>query len=276
MIRVIRSDDKEFEFGKMFKILTLEGAGETSFENISQKKAFGNGDIIIGKRIPSRIINITSDCMSSAINNIARETARLFFNPNYVFKLYINYKGIERWIPCNLDMISLPTNNIHHPQILNLAFYCPDPFFRSVDEFGKNIALVTPAFGYPWFSTSSKGFIFGIYNFANKVFIDNDGDVETFCKAIIKMKGTVENFRLLKNDDEFVEVMGTFKKKDEIVMDFINAKITLNGEVINNRMNRRSKFFSIDIGGSDIKYSASVGSNVVEVYIFYNKLYLEV
>ena len=275
MVRFVRSDGKTFQFGALYKITEFKGADKLSVDIYSEKRAQGNGDIITGQRIPARIVTIKSVCTSSLLNDKGRRLVEAFFNPFYSFRMYIQYKGDELWIDCKVDTVDLPTANLYVAQKFTLSLWCAYPLFRSVSEFGENIAALTPRLGFPIYTTAASGFVIGEYAFASTIYIANDGDTETYARARILATGNVEGFTLTDGTDS-VTYAGTLADGDELLIDFETASVTLNGENANRYLDRTSTFFSIPLGGGNIGYSATSGLDNVAVFIYYNKLYLGV
>lgn len=273
MIEIEREDGKRFSFGDVFKITSITGLGVLKVENITQKKAYGDGDVLLGVRIPSRVINIFADCVYNDMNTLERQTVNQFFNSNYAYKIHIDYADNPVWIECVLDMVDMPIDNINRKLTLGLSFYCSDPFFKSKDEFGKNLANVKPSFVFPLVSPIGSGFAFGVYEFAKDVFIKNDGNEPTTFKAIIQAEGLVTKFKISKNDREYVLFNQDLKNGDKLIIDFGKGTVVLNDNNAIHKLDRTSTFFTVPVGGTNIKYSAETGDNVVRVFIYYNKLF---
>ncbi|MPN25371.1 hypothetical protein SDC9_172780 [bioreactor metagenome] len=156
---------------------------------------------------------------------------------------------------------------------MTLIMFCSDPYFRSVDEFGKDIAGNTPMMGFPLLSSLTSGFITGLFTYPEFVYIENDGDTETFCRAVVVAYGAVTGFKLSKDVNTYVKFNQALSVGDELVLDFINASVTLNGVNANRYIDRASTFFAIDTGGCNISFSADDGTTLLSCTIYYNKLY---
>ena len=283
IIRFIRSDDREFLIdGSDWKITSdgLDGFGIYENAITTVENAVGDGGIVASSRIAAKDRTIKAVSRNSSINDILRKSAASFFNPKMDYKIYITYMGVTRWFEGKIYKFNLPSENIFRNMQMTITFLCPDPYFRSYDNFGKNIAAVTGMCAFPYLCSITTGTPNGItagkFNFARKVMIDNDGDVDTFCKAIISANGDVENPKLVINDN-YVRIIDKMKENDVIVIDFTKSPPTVkkNDENYIGHCDRASAFddMQIPIGSAEVSFDADNGSNLMNVSIYYNKLY---
>lgn len=270
--RIFRIDDT------LWGLLSAKGLDEPNIEVYSQKLAVGDGDIVTGTRVGARDIEFTAKVRSAALNDVARLNALSFFRPRAAYDVYVRRYGGQRYAAaCRLDGVSVPTENIYRPVTLKLAFLAPEGYWLSADSFGKNIAGIEDRCGYPYVATQNYGRIYGTYAFARTVALDNDGDAEAFCKAVMKARAQVVNPKLTAGAG-FVRVLKTLQAGDELVIDGQKKSATLNGANAAALLDKDSDFSGITfgIGTNMISYSADVGSNVLDVYVFYSKRYLGV
>lgn len=285
VITLIRiSDNQKFVFENTFEETEIKGAATLVREIYSEAKGIGDGNVITGQRNPPRTIEITTCSVDCDYDGYNRKLIDAFMLPNEEYRLILNYKGIERWIKGYLEVIDLPIEYVWEPQEFRFSLYCADPFFRSMDEYGKNIANITATFGCPIFSPLGStapyvvaGNIVGVYDFTRTVFVPNDGDADTYARIVVKANADVKDFKIEKNAIEYVRVSaGTntlLSIGDVLEIDCEEQSVQRNGININRLMDRRSTFFSIDRGGVSLTYSAAQGENSVSVSVYYNKLY---
>lgn len=280
MLTLVRADGARFVFENTFEETEIDGAGTLIREIYSEAKGIGNGNVKTGSRIPPRSIVISTCSVGADLNGENRRLIDTFVLPEEKYKLIVNYKGTERWIEGELEVMELPLEYIREPQQFNFNLYCVDPLFRSMDEFGKDIANITPTFGFPIMSPlpsvkpySFGGNVVGVYDFTRTVFIANAGDFETFPRIVVQASATVTDFCIRKNEKEYVKIIGNLVKGDVVEIDFGEQSVTKNGVNINRLIDRKSTFFMIDRGGVNVKYEAVQGDNSVKVSIFYNQLY---
>lgn len=289
-VSIERSDGKVFDFGIRFFETEIEGAGTLTREIYTEARGNGYGDIITGSRIPAREISISSDTMVTDKGNL-RELADEFFRyPEDLYKITIQYKNSCRWINGYIQVFDLPLDYIGDPQRFNLSILCPDPLFRSVDEFGKDIRNITPHWGWPVFSPMAAdgdyddpealsnpyvfaGNVAGTYDFAQAAYLANDGDFATAPRIVVTVTDQVENLKFYTSPEEYLLLETTITPGDEIEIDCNEETITRNGINILYLMTRDSTFFKIPQGGIDLYYSADLGSTAVHAIVYYNQLY---
>lgn len=281
LVRVVRSDGQIYIIGTgNWRILSdgLQGIDFPTFSVYSEKNAIGDGALLSGKRVDDRDIQIEARSIDPG-NNLAIRTATIaFFNPKYTFKIYITYMGVTRWIEGELSGFKCPSENIHRPMKLTLKFYCKDGFLKSVDDFGQDIASISPGFGFPYIETRIPRVIpayASIFNYNQEVTINNDGDTMTYPRVTINFHGNVTNPKIYK-DDYYVRVLDKFEDGDVLVIDFENCTIKKNGVNWIQSIDRSSTFtdMGLEIGDSTIGFEADDGDAYMAVFVYFNKLYL--
>lgn len=279
-LKFIRSDKKEFVIdGTDWKIPSDSGlSGIGMFENdiTVVDNATGDGGLITSDRIAQKDRTITAISVNPNLNEVLRREAVSFFNSKFTYKVYVTYMGLTRWFEGKIYKFNLPNGNIYRRMTLSVTFLCPNPFLKSYEDFGKNIASVVPMAGFPYLCRKGIGVTAGRFNFAKMVVLENDGDVETYCKAVFKAKGAVKNPKL-SIKSSYVRVIDTMKEGDVIIMDFTKSPPTIekNGFNYIGHCDRASAFdeMILHVGDTEISFDADDGSNQLEVSIYYNKLY---
>lgn len=282
-IRFVRSDEREFLIdGTDWKIPSkgLDGFGSYENDITTVDNAVGDGGIIVSDRIAPKDRTVTAISRNPYLNDVLRKSAISFFNPKFDYKMYITYMGITRWVKGKIYKFSIPAQNVNRVMEMNITLLSPNPFFKSYDNFGKNIASVVGMCGFPYLcsitSGTPKGITGGKFNFAKKVLLDNDGDVDTYCKAVISANGDVVNPKIIINDN-YVMVLDNMKANDVIIIDFTQNPPTVKKNGVNfiGHCDRTSAFddMQLPVGSSEVSFDADTGSNLMNVSIYYNKLY---
>lgn len=280
-VRIVREDNREFKIdGSDWKVLELEGFGNFENDISTVDKAISDGGIITSDRIAAKDRTITAKSINRHLNDVLRREANSFFNAKMLYKVYVTYMGLTRWGEGKIYKYNLPTGNVHRGLDLSITFLFPNPYLKSYEDFGRDIAAVTPMIGFPYLCNVAPGHVYGvtggIYNFAKQVILENDGDVETYCRAIFVAKGAVTNPSLIIGED-YVKVLDVMQKGDVIEMDFTKDPPTVKKNGINcmGKCDRKSGFDAmyLGIGDTAIQYDADDGSNLLQVSIYYNKLY---
>lgn len=282
-IRIVRSDNREFNIdGTDWKIPSkgLEGFGNFENDITTVDNAVGDGGIITSDRIAQKDRTITAKSVNRHLNDVLRHEANSFFNSKLKYKVYLTYMGITRWAEGTIYRYSLPTQNIHKGLTLTVTFLFPNPYLKSYEDFGKDIASITGMVAFPYLCSVMEGvpngITGGIYNFARQVILENDGDVETYCRAVFVARGTVKNPKLTIGNSN-VRVIDVMQAGDVIEIDFDKNPPTVkkNGYNIIGKCDRKSDFDTmiLGIGDTEIQFDADDGTNLLQVSIYYNKLY---
>lgn len=280
-VRFLREDDKEFHIdGSDWKLLELDGFGTFENDINTVDKAIGDGGIITSDRIAAKDRTIVAKSLNRHLNDVLRREVGSFFNAKMLYKVYVTYMGITRWGEGKIYKYSLPTGNVHQALELTVTFLFPNPYLKSYEDFGRDIASISPMIGFPYLCNVSPGYVYGVtggvYNFAKQVILENDGDVETYCRAVFVAKGAVTNPALIIGND-FVRVLDVMEANDVIEMDFTKDPPTVKKNGVNciGKCDRKSSFdaMSLRIGDTAIQYDADDGTNLLQVSIYYNKLY---
>ena len=211
-------------------------------------------------------------------NAAARRSFMKFFTPRLLYKVYVSYMGQTRWAEGVLYKMQL-SETLDDEMLLNatMTFAFANPLWKSVDDFGKDIASVTEKWGFPWLCPiNTEGNPVGIYNFEKRVHLDNDGDVLTYPKVIILAKGYVENPSIIINGN-FVKVNDILQENDEIVFNLgdLPPTVTKNGANFLGHCDKSSQFnlMYFDVGDNVVEFNAENGSDNMAVTFYYNKMY---
>lgn len=217
------------------------------------------------------------------MNDVLRAEARSFFSPKYTYSVYFTYMGTCRWFEGKIRKFVLPTANINKNQEMTIVFLCPNPYLKSYDNFGKNIASVEGRLAFPYICSTDnnyprimQGITGGRFNFAQRIILENDGDVDAYCKCIFEATGAVTNPKLIINDN-YVRVLDVMEEGDTIEMDFTSNPPTVKKNGVNfiGHCDRTSAFdeMALTIGDTEVSFDADNGTNLLRVSIYYNKLY---
>ncbi len=279
-IKIIRQDQKQFELGGSIRddagwgITKISGIGECRNVLDTVVPAVRDGVDITHERVDVRHIDITASVKKRREGATERRRALSFFNPKYGYTVYITKDDETRWIPARIEQFQCPDQKVENHVSLILSLICPDPFFYSLDNYGKNIAAITGCFGFPYISPISKGFRVGVYNFAKQVEIENLGDVGTYARVLIKADGVVVNPKIMQNG-EFIRLIDQLSVGDEVEIDMVNNTVKKNGNNCIAKIDRRSSFSGMEIrmGNNEIAFDADNGDTNMTVTVYYYHRY---
>lgn len=270
--RFVRSDAAELIADGTDWLLTpgtVDGVCKPVFNLYTEDNAAGDGAVVTGKRVAARDLSVSASSMRIANNAVLRARASSFFNPKYTFKIYLTYQGRTRWISAELAGVDLPTDMVCVPQTFTATFLAANPYWQSVDDFGQDIAAITPRWGFPYLDHPTLGVLVDIANFARSVVFEYDGDVPAYPTITITADAEVTNPKIVK-DTAFVRLIDTLNAQD--------IRITKNGQNVLNKVDRASNFTGMQMqpGTNTVSYEADYGDNNLHVVIRYNKQYLGV
>ena len=278
IVKFVRDDNKTFIIDDTdWGSLLIDGVDAAKYVIYSETNGTNDGSTITGEQIPSRDMEFCAEVMDTNQNEVLRWQAISFFQPKRLYKIFITYMGRTRWISGKISAFKCPAQYLGLKQKLNVFFLCPDPYMNSTDDFGHDIALQVPRWGFPYMDHPDFGVLVSAFAFSQYVNIDYDGDVDSYFTATMTFDNTVENPKIIK-DNYFVRIKETFHPGDVVVIDFNEATITKNGKPILNKVDKKSNFTRIKFspGVNTISYTADIGENDMHIRLQFYKKYLGV
>lgn len=288
-LKITRSDGKTFNIGA--NEWRIPNDGLTNWANLpynvsSVEIPSADGSIVTSKRVGA--VDRTVKAVSAEIeqNSKLRMAAISFFNPKYTFKVHITYMGHTRWCEGEQIGFKVSEGNIYEPVELTWTVLCSNPYMKSVEDYGKDIAEVVPSFGFPFYSALPEstasvnyGFITGAHMFAKTVDIENDGDVPSGMNVTITATGDVVNPSVTVGDGT-IRVICNLRQGDILKLNAETRppQLTLNGVNVMQKLDRASNILDMAInpGGTTIGYDAESGEQFMNVTVRYNRQYLGV
>lgn len=276
-VKFERSDNKTFTMGEgsQWGVYSINGLDAAEYTLFTENRGVGDGDVITGERVSSRTLEFKAKNRNTTMNAMQRAEALQFFNPKYSYKIYIEYMDGSHWIEGRLSGLSCPVQNVHGLLRLSVSFFCVDPYLKSLDDFGKDIASQEARWGFPYMDSPDLGTLVSVYNFGNNVELEYDGDVAAPFTVTITADGDVVNPKIIK-DDYFIRIIDTMTSADTFVINLDTLTVTKNGENAMAKVDRASDFTEIKMqpGMNTISYSADTGENLMHVRLSYYKNYL--
>lgn len=279
LVRLVRSDGREFTINdNHWKIPSKGLDGFGSFDNDISivDNAIGDGGVVTSHRVSQKDRTITAISRNVHMAEILRDEVTSFFNPKMTYKVYLTYMGRTRWAEGRIEKFRLSTGNIYQPMELTVTLLFADPYLKSYEDFGKDVASITALAGFPYLCTVERGSPTGVFNFASTVNLSNDGDVEAYCKVVLTANGEVTNPKIIING-HYVRMLDVMSAGDVIIMDFAANPPTVRKNGVNyvGRCDRTSEFdlMGLPVGESTLQYDADNGTNLLSVSVYYNKLY---
>lgn len=279
LVKFTRDDGREFFLNDdNWKIPSngLDGFGDFSNSITITDNGVGDGGTFSAHRVPQKDRTISAKSRNIHLSEVLRAEATSFFRPKNIYKVYLTYMGRTRWAEGMVEKFYISTDNIHQYMTLTVTLLFADPYLRSYEDFGQDIASVRGAAGFPFLCTRTQGSPTGTFNYATMVNISNDGDIEAYCKVVFRAKGNVLNPKLTING-HYVRVIDQMQDGDVLIMDFVASPPTIKKNGVNfiGKCDRTSNFdkMVLAVGDSTLQYDADNGTNVLSVSVYYNKLY---
>lgn len=273
-----RSDGREFRFDDSpMGITKLEGVDAPKLEVFTEKNAIGDGDVVTGKRVASRLIEVAASSRILGMTEQMRKIASAFFNPSFTFDVRIVYGKLSRTARgCELKAIALPTGNISHRFTASVTFLAPNGFLEGDGIYGRDINAVTGRLGWPFVSVVGRGFLYSKFNFSKVIDVNNDGDAPTFIRAVFTATGmdAVENPKLMK-DSSYIRILTNLNPGDELEIDTEKRLVRINGENALHLLDKTSSWqgMRMDTGMNTFGFGADNHDNQLAVRIYYAKRY---
>ena len=290
VLRIVRDDGREFVIDGgdwLIESDAREGWAELSHEVSTADNAGYDGARVTSTRVGSAERTVTAVTHEGADQARLRHQAISFFNPKHEFDAHLTYQGRTLWCHGVQSGFSCPTGNVFRRVAFTWTLLCPDPFLLSEEDFGEDIAEVRGRFGFPFRSAASvaasaygkvkKGFIASQRLWSPEVTVDNGGDVDTWCRAVMVASGDVVNPKLSQGDD-YVRLIDTLHDGDVLEIDFTDRppRVLKNGESAMHLCDRTSSFTGMAMhpGQTTFSYDADSGEQLLSVTIWYNERYL--
>lgn len=277
-----------------FGITKIEGLESSELEVTTTDNALADGSTVAGKRILNRVIHLEATLRDDRNNGLHRRQIIKFFNPKYTGTLTVDHSGTKRKLPYELEGWAFAAEDGVNNQLSIVAdLKCPDPFFRNLDDFGRNMAEISGQIAFPWRVVRKKvqvpapygtmglpGQITGYRSLTRKVYLPNDGDVP----APLRIKFTAERGPcvspkiLLDGTEKFVRVRVEMQKGDVLIVDTDRRHqvIELNGMNVYQKIDRMSEPFELDVGSNYLMYDADENYSNLDVWLYYTPRYLGV
>lgn len=280
-IKFVRDDGKTFTVGdnqswKFLKSSALDGFADFSGA-VSQVENYSTD----GGRIENVRLSLKDRTLGLAYtdisnNRVARETFKSFFVYNMPYNVYVTYMGVTRWARGRLYKMKMSDKVENWLQTALITLRFENPYWLSPDDYGKDIAAITPMAAFPHISPVGIGITAGKFEFEQEVSILNDGDADTYPIITVKAKGIVENPAIIINGAQ-VKLIDNLALGDEIVFNFESLPPTIkkNGSNALGLADRTSNFDDMyfALGENTISFDADDGSNNMSVSVRFYKKY---
>lgn len=262
----------------------LQGFGDVDNVISYVDNSARDGGFVTNTRISSKTRTISARYEYPQNNEWMRRQMLAFFSVKSTFEVHFIYGERHVWAEAYIDKFSCSiSTRLRRALDMKIQFLFPEPYWKSYEDFGQDIAAVKPMVAFPYICLSEYtqgvnpvGYVGSIFVFQPTVILENDGDTVTYCRVVMNFSGTVTKPTFRVNDG-FITLNGEYNLGDQVVIDFEASppSVELNGQNALGRCDRRSTFTKmyLNTGSNTISYEAEDGSDHMSVVVYYNKRY---
>lgn len=282
------TDNASFRIGynSMWGILKDGLVGFGDVDNIVNfvDNSSRDGGFVTSTRLSSKTRSISAMYENPVNNEWNRKEAISFFTVKSKFRVYYTYGDRQVWAEGFIEKLKCNTSTVIKRGLrLDLQIIFPDPFWRSVDDFGEDIAAVKPMVAFPYVSLveyvegiNPAGYTGAVFVFQPTVKLNNMGDTITYCRVIMTFKGDVVNPSFHVNGN-YIKIIDNMVQGDtiDINMEAIPPTVKKNGVNWLGHCDKTSSFTGMELnkGENTISYTAEDGSDHMTVTVYYNERY---
>ena len=254
-------------------VTSYDGYAAADFEQNIQDSGMGDGGMLGSTRIPPRYLSLSFDVQTDD----EREKVIRLFSPRKMFTHIVSRGNISRQITVYVSAMSISQETIYDFHRVKLSLVCPDPYFYSIDDYGRDIARVTPQFAFPL--AFSPSIIAGYSDTVNDIALTNEGHDICGLQIRIVANNDCSNITVTNTDTgEYIRFIGELLQGQVLEISTVPKQkyVRLNGVNAMNRIDRRSCFFSLETGVNHINYDTDTGRYNIAVYLHFKRRFLGV
>lgn len=264
----------ELTHNDAYVIESIEGLDPPDAVINTTRNANSDGSVFNSSYVDNRQITITMAINGPA--EVNRINLYKYFKNKYPVRLF--YKNTSRDVFIDGYCKSIQIEFFNKKQIAQLTIFCPDPYFKDIEQAEASFLGITPMFEFPF--SISQPIPFSETLIEDETEILNKGDVETGAVFILRARGYVANPTIYNLDtNESFKLNITMQNTDEII---INTKKkqksvekTHNGVTTNiiGSVGYGSVWLQIPPGVSKFAVNCTVGPENLDTYIYLDDLY---
>lgn len=253
-----------------FLINSLEGIGEVEVDNYAQKSPYQDGESYIDSYLQPRFIDMEGQILKQDKKEIKqmRRTLTRVCNPKFglgkirleldgdVHEIY----GVPETVP------AFPERSMDIWQEFNITWFCPDPYWRSLNQESKPLQAYVGNFKLPM----TFPFELGVSGSSTTLY--NDGDAPA--PVQIKINGPTTNPQIFnRTTGEYIRINRTIAKGEVMNIDTTPGQKSI---IIKNEEEEKQAFgyldpestlWDLEIGENEIEHVADSGNRHAEVII---------
>ena len=252
----------------------LHGFECVGFDVTVSPYASQNGGYVRKRRFSERELSITFELERDAEKD-TRALLISMLDPSKDYTLDVTLGGVHRTIgviPCDEPIFSRPT--FCDLTEVTLSFVAPSVFFCGADSSSLKFRDCVPLLTFPMNFMEGAGLTSGVFRVNGSGSIYNPGDGECGITATVTARGGRVVSPCISLGERFIRCPITLDESDVLVIDTRPKmkNITLNGERCF-IFDKRSSFFSLPTGESEISFSAEDGEEFADTVIEFTPIY---
>lgn len=297
-IKIERADGEVLEIGSRtsrwyFLKQGIEGFSKAEVQLTYNDHSIKDGGYVSSSRMTKTDRTIKASYTNPALNETERRRINSFLASREPYKVYMYYGSNILWAEGYVYKFECTIGaKVERRLDLTVTFLFPDPYWKSYDNFGKDIASVKPLIAFPFLCASSHdygidedevqhygptGVTGSVFVFQPEVELYNDGDSVTYPRIVISAYGgPVTNPTVVINGAS-LKINDVIHAGEKVDIDFENTPptVTKGDDNILYKVDRTSDFLGMNLlqGSNTISYHVEDGAANVMVNVYYNKRY---
>lgn len=253
----LRSDGKILNLSdKPWTVSSVQGIDFPDYELFTEKKGYGDGAFILGKRKEPRQIEIVA-LINSALEEeykVNRTKALTFFNSNYTFDVEFQRFGKTRILrDAEIMSAHFPSTWYQKNPELQVCLLSPySNLFRDSEQ-SLNLSNVKNNWHNVRWYTPEHSLVFSTREQSNRLKLDYDGSEPAHVNAEICATGYVKNIKL-RVGDNIAKINVELRNGDNLKID--KFTVYKNNQILNYRNYSMSEIMSLTL---------NTGENLIEI-----------
>ena len=268
---------RQIEVGadSVYRLYRSEGLEASDYSVVLSENALLDGAYIDSKKVLPRSIELSFDVSDRNNSEAYRQLLISFFTPKASGLLTVTRGPVSRRIVFELQSFRISQGHLYDLLSVSASLICPDPFFRDGTDQVRELVERIPLLTFPLNLYYQTGVTAGLQKKIDRITINNTGDTEIGIRVdMVADGGTVTNPQV-RCGGAYVKVLDVLSINDALMISTEpgSKRIEKNGASLF-RFDRRSVFFSLPVGASDIQISADHHAENMSASLTYSLHYL--
>lgn len=255
-----------------YQVIKVDGLLPPKADIVTTKIASVDGERFKSSKIEARNVVVTIVLKGDIEKN--RIALYEVFDNGKPCTIY--YKNGSRNVFCLGYCEEIEADLFELNQTVQIPIFCPEPFWKDVNDVESNISFTAGNFTFP-FAIDSKGIEFSSFVMNREAKVINIGDVISGMVITVKaVGGTVKNPVIYNvKTNEFFKVNVTLADTEELVINtnIGHRDILKQGQDVFSSMVKESSWLQLNRGVNVFTYNADSGVELLEIKMTFNPMY---